>query len=134
MKTKLMIFTGLCALSICTTKLAASSVTEPYLKTEKGIGPDGDEKIEIRGTWSMTSESAITAKANHNTVQLTFTQNIGCVNVMLYDDNGSLVYSCLIDTEVQKVTMLPITGSNEGTYTIVVENTSDTAVGEFERR
>lgn len=129
MNTKLMIFTGLCALSICTTKLTAS-VPKLYLKT----GPDGDEKIEIRGTFSMTSESAITAKAGRNMVRLAFTQNIGLVNVSLYDDNGNLVYSCSVDTAVQKMAMLPTAGGHEGTYTIVVENTSDTAVGQFERR
>ncbi len=134
MNTKLMIFTGLCALSICTTKLAASTITEPYLETEKGVGPDGDEKIEIRGTCSLAGESAIIAKAGHNMVQLTFTQNIGHVSVSLYDDNGNLVYSCSVDTAVQKMAMLPTTGGHEGTYTIVVENTSDTAVGQFERR
>lgn len=133
MNTKLMIFIGLCTLNVCTTKLVASSVTETYLKTEKEVGPDGDEKIEIRGTWSMTSESAITAKAGHNTVCLTFTQNIGHVNVSLYDGNGNLVYSGMVDTSAQRVVVIPA-GNSEGRCTLVVENASGYAEGDFERK
>lgn len=94
---------------------------------------DGKEKIDFQGTLSLTS-GTMKASVNRNMVRLAFTQNIGLVNVSLYDDNGNLVYSCSVDTAVQKMAMLPTAGGHEGTYTIVVENTSDTAVGQFEHR
>lgn len=110
---------------------AAKPDTSAAYTTEKNI--DGKEKIDLQGSCSSLV-SATTAKAGHNMVQLTFTQSIGCVNAMLYDESGNLVYSCLVDTEVQKTAMLPISGGHDGVYTIVVENTNDTAAGQFERR
>jgi len=131
MKKKLFILATICAMSFGAQQLNASN-PNPFIThvTEKSM--DGKE-IDLQGS-CCSLVSTTTAKKNSNTVCLTFSQNIGHVDVLLYDDNGSLVYSCSVDTAVQKMAMLPTTGDHDGTYTIVVENTSDTAVGQFERR
>lgn len=93
---------------------------------------DGKEKIDFQGTLSLTS-GTMKASVNRNMVRLAFTQNIGHVNVSLYDGNGNLVYSGMVDTSVQRMVVIP-TSNSEGRCTLVVENAAGYAEGDFERK
>ena len=130
MKKKLLIFAAICAMSFGAHELNAAT-PNPFIVHATEKTTDGKE-IDLQGS-CCSLVSATTAKKNGNTVCLTFTQSIGIVSVMLYDGSGCLIYSGTVDTSAQRVVVIP-TGYGEGRCTLVVENASGYAEGDFERK
>lgn len=81
-----------------------------------------------------TNPNAIDAGANRNTVYLHFNQNFGNVSVSIYNAEGNLCYSSVVNTNVQQTIIIPISGNNNGAYTVVLNNANGFAEGEFIQR
>ena len=81
-----------------------------------------------------TNPNAIDAGANRNTVYLHFNQNFGNVSVSIYNAEGNLCYSSVVNTNVQQTIIIPISGNNNGGYTVVLNNAIGFAEGEFIQR
>ena len=81
-----------------------------------------------------TNPNAIQARTRDNIVYLQFNQSFGNINVLIYNSAGCLVYSNTVDTSVQPTLIIPITGNDNGTYLIELNNANGYAEGEFEKK
>ena len=78
------------------------------------------------------SPNDIEAYADENYVYIYFHRSFGNVSLSLYNATGLLVYSDVVNTTVQQTVIIPITGTVDGTYTLVLENVNGYIEGEFE--
>lgn len=83
---------------------------------ETGIGPDD-----------------IGASVDDYNVQVCFSRSFGNVTLSLYNSNGILIYNGVINTDIQQLAVIPISGYASGTYTLVLSNGNGVAEGEFDR-
>lgn len=122
MNVKTLIFLCLCAVSIT----ANCNTTDP---------PASAEQIHLHGTLDLGAASDdIEAYVDENTVYLSFHRSFGNVTVTLYNPSGSTIYSGVVNTAMQQLLVIPMTFSTEGTYTVVIENASGYADGDFEKQ
>ena len=77
--------------------------------------------------------NSIEAYVYQNSVYVYFHQNFGNVQITLYDPNAVIIYNDVVNTAVQQIVIIPITSQAEGIYTIVLENPSGYADGDFEK-
>ena len=136
MKKNALILVGLCAISFFTWQTQAANIESTFIidnKVEDDV-PHGYDKIVLQGTLTFgVSPDAIEAGANSNSVYIHFNQSFGNVNISIFNATGSLCYSGVVDTTVQQTIIIPISGSNEGAYTVVLDNANGYAEGEFIR-
>lgn len=134
MKKNALILAGLCALGLFSWQTQAMSIERASIITIEDNVPTGYEIIELIGDLLYgTNPNAIEAGANRNSVYLHFNQSFGNVNIKIYNATGGLCYSGVADTTVQQTVIIPISGSNEGAYTVVLDNANGYAEGEFNR-
>ena len=138
MKTKTLFFLGLCTFSLCAEgAFAICYETSPihYFERDNVPVPVGYEEILLMGDLMLgTGPNAIIAGAKHDAVYLHFNQSFGNVNVCIYNAENSLVYSTIVNTNVQQTIIIPISGNNNGAYTVVLNNANGYAEGEFIQR
>ena len=104
------------------------------LTQQTGNIPEGYEEIVLRGSLAFSSgPNAIEAGVNDNSVYIQFNQNLGNVTVTVYNPDGLTVYSGVVNTAVQQLLVVPMAFSSEGTYTVVLENATGYADGDFEK-
>lgn len=97
--------------------------------------PASAEQIHLQGTLDLGAGSNdIEAYVDGNAVYLCFHRNFGNVNVTIYNPNGLIIYSGVVNTAVQPMLVIPVTFSSEGTYTIYLENATGYADGDFEKQ
>jgi hypothetical protein len=53
------------------------------------------------------------------------------LNISLYNAEGNLCYSSVVNTGVQQMVVIPIMGNSNGTYTVVLDNANGYAEGDF---
>jgi hypothetical protein len=137
MKTKVLFFASLMAMGFCTWQVQAvnaNPVAAPINKWDVGDPPPGYEKIDLQGTLMYGIDSnAIVAGARDNDVYIGFNQRFGNVNISIYNSMGILVYSTVVNTDVQSVFIIPFIGVASGTYTVEINNANGSADGDFER-
>lgn len=137
MKTKVLFFSSLMALNFCTWQIQAvnvNPVAAPINKCEMADPPQGYEKINLQGTLLYGIDpNAIVAGASDNAVYIGFNQRFGNVNISIYNSMGILVYSTVVNTDVQSVFIIPFIGVASGTYTVELSNANGSADGDFER-
>lgn len=128
------LFAGLCILTLCAwTARTTNPTTQPIIEKMRDT-PPGYEEIELRGSLAFgVGPNAIEAGYNENSVYIQFNQNLGYVDVTIYNPSGLTVYSDVVNTAVQQQVIVPITGLVDGVYTIVLENATGYADGEFEK-
>ena len=96
--------------------------------------PPGYEELELRGSLMLNAgPNSIEAYVYQNSVYVYFHQNFGNVQITLYDPNAVIIYNDVVNTAVQQIVIIPITSQAEGIYTIVFENPSGYADGDFEK-
>lgn len=95
--------------------------------------PNEFEKIILLGDL-MTNHGpdAIEAGASDNAVYIGFSQSFGNVSITIYNASGLVVYSTVVNTAVQQTVVIPITAANSGIYTVVLNNATGYAEGDFE--
>lgn len=132
---KALIFIGLCALCLCIWEAqAVNSVSTPINKLEIADPPQGFEKIILMGDLLFnTGPNAIVAGASDDEVYIGFNQSFGNVNISIYNGMGGLVYSTVVNTDVQQVVIIPFTSVASGSYTVELSNASGFADGYFDR-
>lgn len=90
--------------------------------------------IELQGRLDLSySLDDVEAGANENYVYIYFHRSFGDVGITLYNPTGVIVYSNVINTSIQQTVIIPITGTIEGVYTLVLENANGYAEGDFEQ-
>lgn len=96
--------------------------------------PHGNDEIDLYGHLDLTHEPGeIEAYTDQNTVYVVFNRSFGYVNITLYNESGLSIYTDVVNTSVQQTVIIPITGAPNGTYTLVLENTTGYAEGEFNK-
>ena len=85
--------------------------------------PPNSTEIELKGDlmYGIGSDS----------VQVCFYQNFGYVSITLMGDTGSMIYSGTVNTAVQQTVYISIAGAPSGNYTIILDNVTGMAEGEF---
>ena len=78
--------------------------------------------------------NAITAGFSRNAVYVHFSQSFGSVSVALHNEDGVLVYSTVVNTDVQQTLIIPLASSSgNGGYYLTLDNANGFAEGDFER-
>lgn len=96
--------------------------------------PNGADEIHLMGHLDLNYNlDEVEAYVDQNNVYIYFHQNFGDVSISLYNELGSLVYSDVVNTAVQQTVIIPITGSTDGTYTLILESFTGYVEGEFDK-
>ena len=136
MKTKLLVFVSLIALNFCVGEIQASNTTfeiTPIYQNDNGDPPAGYEKIILLGDLMLNSgPNAIVAGASDDAVYIGFNEDLGNVNISIYNGTGNLVYSTVVNTSVQPVVIIPCQYFASDTYTGELSNATGYAEGDFE--
>lgn len=125
MKKNVLILASLCALCLFTRQAQAAIVECPSVINIKMVDnvPTGYEAINLEGKLSYsTGPNDIVAGANKNSVYLHFNQSFGTVSISIYNAEGNLVYNSVVDTSMQRTFIIPITGSSNGIFSAVLDN------------
>ena len=77
--------------------------------------------------------NAIVAGASDDAVYIGFNQSFGNVNISIYNGMGGLVYSTVVNTDVQQVFIIPFSGVASGSYTVELSSANGYAEGEFDK-
>lgn len=137
MKKNALILAGLCFVSLSTWQVQAAIVEHPsftIINVADNV-PTGYEAIYLEGKLSYsTGPNDVVAGANKNSVYLHFNQNCGNVSVSIYNADGNLVYNSVVDTSLQRTFIIPITGSSNGIFSVVLDNSVGFAEGDFDRQ
>lgn len=133
MNTKTLIMAGLCLLGVCGDTVCAPKTTSIIIGTTNL--PHGYDKIHLQGSLVLSlGPNSVEAGVNDNSIFIQFNQNLGNVIVTIYNPSGSTVYSGMVNTAVQQLLVIPVTFSSEGIYTIVLENATGYADGDFDKQ
>lgn len=134
MKTKALLLLGLCAIGLCTWDAqAVNAMPIPIIKSEMTDPPQGYEKIDLKGTLMYgIGPNAIVAGASDDAVYICFNQSFGNVNISIYNGMGILVYSAIVNTQIQPVVNIPLFNATSGTYTVELSNAFGYAEGDFD--
>lgn len=137
MKKNVLILASLFVLCLFAWQAQAVNVEHPSI-TIINMGdnvPTGYEAIYLQGKLSYgTGPNDVVAGANKNSVYLHFNQNCGNVSVSIYNADGNLVYNSVVDTSLQRTFIIPITGSSNGIFSVVLDNSAGFAEGDFDRQ
>jgi len=133
MNKKVLILAGLCAFGLCTWEAQAVNLEHVSIINMGDNVPTGYEKIELRGSLSFsTGPNDIIAGANENSVYLHFNRSFGNVDIKIYNAVGNLIHNSVVDTSMQQTVIIPFSSTLNGTYTVVLNNASGYAEGDFE--
>ena len=134
MKKTLLFLLCFCSLSLSTWETQAVNPKNVFVDEYLNDLPTGYDDIVLLGNLMLSvGPNAIEAGYNDNSVYIQFNQNLGYVDVTIYNSNGLMVYNDVVNTAVQQLLVIPITGFVDGVYTIVLENATGYADGEFEK-
>ena len=133
MNTKTFFLAVLCMLGLCAEKTPASSPKTMSLVMETADIPHGYDEIYLQGSLMYSiGPGAIEVGVNDNSIYIQFNQNLGNVTVTVYNPYGLTIYSGVVNTAVQQLLVIPVSLNDEGIYTIVLENATGYADGDFE--
>ena len=130
-----MLFVGFCALSIFTWEAqAANYLSAPIIKSEIADPPQGFEKIDLHGDLlNSIGPNAVVAGASDDDIYIGFNQSFGNVSISIYNSLGGLVYSTVVNTDVQPIVIIPFSSAASGSYYVELNNANGEADGEFEK-
>ena len=136
MKTKALLFVGFFALNLSSWEvhaINAVSVPTTIYKYDVEDPPPGYEKINLLGDLMLNiGPNAIVAGASVDAVYIGFNQSIGNVNISIFNGMGGLVYSTVVNTNVQQSVIIPFSSALSGSYTVEISNVNGYADGDFE--
>lgn len=94
--------------------------------------PPNYTDIELNGSFVYNhGPNAVEAYADGDFVYICFNQNFGYVNIIIMTELGVTIYDNTINTAVQSTCIIPISGFNTGTYTLILNDANDYAEGDF---
>lgn len=134
MKKKALLLSGLCAFGICIWEAQALNPETTLSYYAENIIPHGYDEINLQGTLMYNiNPNAIEAGANDDAVYIGFNQSFGNVNISIYNALGGLVYSTVVNTDVQSSIIIPFANVLSGTYTVEVSNANGSVEGDFNK-
>ena len=135
MKKKSIFLAGLFVLGLCAWETQATNLNHTSIINMEDNLPTGYETIELHGSLMMgTNPNAIGAGYSRNAVCVHFNQSFGSVSVALHNEDGVLVYSTVVNTNVQQTLIIPIANNNgNGGYYLTLDNANGYAEGDFRR-
>lgn len=123
-----------CLLGFDALKIQAINSRPVFVNLNSDELPPSYDQIVLLGSLVFgAGPNAIEAGYNENSVYIQFNQDFGYVDVTIYNPNNLIVYSDVVNTAVQQLVVIPITGFVDGVYTIVLENATGYADGDFEK-
>lgn len=111
----------------------AASLNRTYLSYETPDIPVGEEIILYGDLLFNNNPNAIRASATDDAVYIWFNQSFGNVNISIYNAMGGLVYSTVVNTDVQQTIIIPFANVLSGTYTVEVSNANGSVEGDFHK-
>lgn len=134
MKKKALILVSLYAFSFFSWKAQATNTeTNPLYNVEFSI-PHGIEDIELFGSLMLNvGPNAIEAGASDDAVYIQFNQSFGNVSIAIFNSNGQQIYSTTVNSSIQQVVIIPFITAATDAYTIVLDNATGYAEGDFEK-
>ena len=127
------IMAGLCLFGLWAGNFPANNPRTMNMIQKTIDVPHGYEHIELRGDLMLNAgPTAIEAGVSDDAIYVQFNQNFGNVTVTVYNPNGLTIYSGVVNTAVQQLLVIPVSLNDEGIYTIVLENATGYADGDFE--
>ena len=132
---KAFIFTGLFVLGLCAWEAQATNHSHTSIINVEDNLPTGYEILNLQGSLMMgPNPNAITAGFSRNAVYVHFSQSFGNVSVALHNEDGALVYSTVVNTDVQQTLIIPLASSSgNGSYYLTLDNANGYAEGDFNR-
>ena len=116
-------------ISMQATPIMYSDIPEQIEKND--VPPNCVEIVLHGGMVYGTGPDSVEAFLCKNSVQVCFHQNFGYVNITLIGETGNMVYSGTVNTAVQQTVFIPLAGAPSGNYTLILNNVSGMAEGEF---
>ena len=111
---------------VCLSVLGSSFATPFY------DDPPNQTPIVLRGTLDYNQgPSDIETYTDQMNVYVIFHRSFGLVNITLYNEFWMSIYSDVVNTSVQQTVVIPITGTSDGVYTLVLENANGYAEGDY---
>ena len=96
--------------------------------------PTTAEQIHLQGLLDTNAgPDDVEAYVDGNYIYVSFHRNFGNVSITIYSPSGSIVYCDVVNTAIQQLVVIPITEFLDGIYTIVLENVTGYADGDFEK-
>ena len=136
MKKNVLILVGLCILGLFSWQIQAANVENICSINNRDMEdnvPHGYDVIVLHGTLMFgINPNSIVAGASDDDIYIGFNEDLGNVNISIYNGAGNLVYSTVVNTSVQQVVIIPITTAASGTYTVELSNAFGYADGAFE--
>lgn len=103
------------------------------METTKTSIPHGAEEIVLHGLLETNAgPEDVEAYIDGDFLYVSFHRSFGNVSITLYNPNNLIIYSGVVNTAVQQLVVIPVSLSAEGIYTIVLDNNSEYAEGDFE--
>ena len=134
MKRSIFLLICFCVLGFDTLTIRAFNPRPTFVNQTSDDLPPSYDQIVLYGNLLLgVGPNAVEVGYNENSVYIQFNQNLGYVDVTIYNPSGLTVYSDVVNTAVQQQVIVPITGLVDGVYTIVLENATGYADGEFEK-
>ncbi len=135
MKKRLLFLLCICLLGVSVLETQAFNLEPLFIEENSDELPPDYDVIELKGSLVLNvGHIAVEAGFNETSVYIQFNQNLGNVTVTVYNPGGSTIYSGVVNTAVQQLLVIPMTFSTEGTYTVVIENATGYADGDFEKQ
>ena len=135
MNKKIMLFIGFCVLGIFTWEAqAVNYLSAPIINSDVADPPQGFEKIDLHGDLlNNIGPNAVVAGANENSIYLYFNQSLGTVSISIYNEAGLVVYSTIVNTNVQQTFIIPFANAASGSYYVEISNAFGYADGDFNK-
>lgn len=97
--------------------------------------PHGAEEIVLHGLLETNAgPEDVEAYIDGDFLYVSFHRSFGNVSITLYNPNNLIIYSGVVNTAVQQLLVIPVSLNDEGIYTIVLENATGYADGDFEKQ
>lgn len=123
----------LCLFCLYAAKVTANTPKSMEAVVETTDVPHGYDEIHLQGSLMYNAgPNAVEAGFNETSIYIQFNQNLGYVSVTIINPYGLTIYTGVVNTAVQQLVVIPVSLSAEGIYTIVLDNTSEYAEGDFE--
>ena len=134
MKNKLFLFLLLSAIGLNAWKIQATNLETITVCFIENNVPNGYDVIFLHGDLaSSIGPNSIVAGASDNAVYIGFNQSFGNVNISIYNAMGGLVYSTVVNTNVQQTIIIPFSNVLSGTYTVELSNANGYVEGDFDK-
>ena len=113
---------------------AVAMTTTPYCEYSTSNNLPGIlEKIELQGDLvNSIGPNAIEAGASKDAIYIQFNQNVGNIDIFIYNENGLQVYYSTVNSSVQQLVVIPISYTTSHAFTVMLCTASSSAEGDFD--